>query len=630
MNKQVFKLAPLSLAIVLAGCSVVPKPLTDSEIDTRMRSDRQIMFAEKPANVTGLTLNNAIDMAMQNNFELRQKMMEEAIASQQLDLAHYDMLPELVAAAGYTARSNQNSSRSVAADGSASSQSSTSQDRNITTSSLSTAWNVLDFGVSYYQAQQTADQTLIAEQRRRKIVHNLVQQVRTMYWNAVGAQHLQGQVTPLLENARLALANAEQVGAEKLINPLETLRYRKDLLEIIRQLEGLRDELARARPELAILLGLSPGAEITLAIPEQFELLKPELNYSLEEMEDIALGSRPELIEANYQRRITALDTRKALARLLPGLELSFGQYYDSNSFLENSSWTQGGIRVSWNLFNLLRGRSDVELAEAREELADSQRMALNMAVMSQVHVSWLEYQSLSREFERASELAEIGGQIHARIKDRQTSSVQSRMEEIKSATSALTEELRMFRSYAGLQEAYGRMQATLGMDEINQETGGFGSLKTVAQMNSNDRIPVMDDTEESTTAEIRSQAATDKPVATSTSESAFDAVTRWASAWESKDIALYLAQYSDDFPGGGARARQLWQTERTQRLSQPGFISLSLGNMTVSESGSEMTTIEFDQRYKSNLYADRIHKTLRLQLQQGVWKIIAEKTRDL
>ncbi len=634
MNKKIFKLAPLSVAIVLAGCSVAPKPLSTAELNDLMRNDRATMFADKPTQVINLTLDEAIDMAMTNNFELRQKMMEEAIANQQLDLAHYDMLPELVAAAGYTSRSNQNSSRSVLADGSPSSQASTSQDKDITTANLTTTWNVLDFGVSYYQAQQTADQTLIAEQRRRKIVHNLTQQVRTMYWNAAGAQHLQAQVAPLLKDAQDALIKAEKVGREQLMNPLDALRYRKDLLEIIRQLEGLRDDLAMAKPELAALLGLPPGTEVELAMPEQFELLAPKMDYSLEQMEDMALSSRPELIEANYQRRITALDTRKALVRMLPGLEVNLGHYYDSNSFLVNDSWTQGGLRVSWNLFNLLRWDDDVELAEAREELADTQRLALNMAVLSQVHVAYLEYQSLHREFERASELSDIGGEIYTRMQKRRSSSVQSRMEEIKTATSALTEELRMFRAYAGLQEAYGRIQSTLGQDGVMENAGGFVEIsgQQIADKSALVAVPAT----QAAAADTGSSQSYANPQDPSTlgSESRrtalFGVLATWSNAWQNKDLTTYMAQYSANYPNDGSQSRSEWISDRSLKFGRPGKIALSLGNLSFQHADSDNSTVEFDQHYRSNNYRDKVRKTLHLKRFDGEWKIVSESARKL
>ena len=67
MKKSIFTLAPLSLAVILAGCSIAPQPMDVQERDTRMVEDRIRMFANKPDSIEKLTLEKAIDMAINNN-----------------------------------------------------------------------------------------------------------------------------------------------------------------------------------------------------------------------------------------------------------------------------------------------------------------------------------------------------------------------------------------------------------------------------------------------------------------------------------------------------------------------------------------------------------------------------------
>src|SRR5690606_23769332 len=115
-----------------------------------------------------------------------------------------------------------------------------------------------------------------------------------------------------------ALANVRRIEKEKLRAPLETLSYRRQLLDTVRQLQAIRDELAQAKPRLAALMNLAPGQSFELQPPAGMQI--PELSLSLEDMEAHALLNRPELIEARYNQRIGVLETRKALARMLPGL----------------------------------------------------------------------------------------------------------------------------------------------------------------------------------------------------------------------------------------------------------------------------------------------------------------------
>lgn len=88
-------------------------------------------------------------------------------------------LPGLVAGAGYTGRGRvtASSSRSIRTQ-SQSLEPSTSQDRDPLTADPNLAWNVFDFGVSHGNAHQNAARTLIAQERRRKVIHSIIQDVR--------------------------------------------------------------------------------------------------------------------------------------------------------------------------------------------------------------------------------------------------------------------------------------------------------------------------------------------------------------------------------------------------------------------------------------------------------------------
>jgi outer membrane protein TolC len=105
-------------------------------------------------------------------------------------------------------------------------------------------------------------------------------------------------------------------------------------------------------------------------------------------LEETALVSRPELREQDYQVRINAAETRKTLLRMLPGIELSAGGHYDSNSFLVNNSWADVGVKATWNLFNLMSGPAAHSAAKANEQVGELQRQAMSLAIMAQLYVA--------------------------------------------------------------------------------------------------------------------------------------------------------------------------------------------------------------------------------------------------
>jgi outer membrane protein TolC len=452
--------------LILGGCAIHPRPLTLEQRQATMAADNQAMFAEQ-APVSGpITLDEAMARALKYNLDHRVKMMEEALAQRQLDLASFDLLPQLTAAAGYTTRDNvlASSSQDITT-GQQSLVPSTSSEQNARRADLGLSWNVLDFGVSYYGAQQQADRVLAAQQRRRKVVQLLMQQTRVAYWQAVGAQKLQAQIEPLLKQAQQALGDSRSIEQQGLKDPLQALGYQRELLSLVLQLESIRDELAQAKPKLASIMNLEPGKPFELVVPEGF--VEPQLAIAPEKMEETALLNRPELIEASYNERIGLNETHKAMAKLLPGIELSVGAHYDSNDFLVNNEWRDAGLQVSWNLLNLLNAKHIKAAAKAQYDLAREQRLALNMAVLTQVHVAWIDYASRKQQFEWTQKLDDVEQRILEHTRNATAASAQGRLAEIRASTSALMAGLKLYQSYAAYQGAYGQMVATLGLDPL-------------------------------------------------------------------------------------------------------------------------------------------------------------------
>ncbi|MBG6079083.1 outer membrane protein TolC [Rubrivivax gelatinosus] len=459
-------LTALAAGSVLAGCAVQPVPMTSDEARAALAEQRSVMFADQPALEAPLTLEEAAARTIKYNLDHRVKLMEQALSQRQLDLASFDLLPKLAADAGYSWRSNERASSSRdLVTGEQSLVPSTSSERVHDTAGLTLSWNVLDFGVSYYGAKQQADRVLVMRERRRKVVHQLMQQLRQAYWQAVGAQQVEGKIQPLLEMTRSALADSRRIEREKLLPPLEALNYQRQLLELVRQLEAVRDELAQAKPRLAAMMNVAPSLPFTLAAPEALPL--PRLAVEPAAMEETALLQRPEMVEAGYQERISLLETKKALARVLPGVSIELGAQYDNDSYLVNNSWRETGLRVSWNLLNLLNYGNIRDAAQAQHEIARQQRLALSMAVLTQVHIAYRDLQGRQRQYELADELNQVDQGILEHTRNAAAASAQGQLAAIRAQAGAVMSELRLYQSYGALQNAYGQMLMTLGQDPL-------------------------------------------------------------------------------------------------------------------------------------------------------------------
>jgi len=462
-------LAAVSTAALLSACAVTPKPFTQEEFAERAKGDRAAMFDGQEALSKPLTLPDAVARVLKYNLDKRSKMMEETLALGQLDLDRYDLLPKLTADAGYTERSEPAATRSrdLYTQTTSTSNPTYSADRFSLTSDLGLTWNILDFGVSYFTAHQNADRALIASERRRKTVANLVQEVRFTFWRAAAAQVLKGKVSEIITTAEHALKDSERVEAEKLKNPTESLRIQKTLLESIRQLEAIDQELTTAKAELAALINVPPGSDFRLDVPETGGMTIPEWAMSIEVMEEAALINNPDLREQDYQTRITIDDTHKEILKLLPGVTLSFSEQGDQNSFAVSHHWTEVGAKVTWNLINLLSAPDRLAHADTAEKVADAKRIALRMAVLAQVHVVSTQFHSAAKQFERADKLWSIERRLAEASGNQSRGGTQNEIERVSTETSAIAAELRRFQTYAQMQSAYGKLQSTIGADPV-------------------------------------------------------------------------------------------------------------------------------------------------------------------
>lgn len=468
--------------VLLAGCAVTPQPFTAAERAAQVAADRAVLYLDQ-APVTGpITLEEAVARALKYNLDGRVALMEQAVKFGQLDLSRYDLLPRLVADAGYYVRDKEqlSTSRDVAGNLTDPNSASTSLEKRRLVTELELSWNVLDFGLSYYQAKQNADLLLIAEEQRRRAVHAIVQQVRASFWRAAAAQRLEGVIRPVLAEARLALGDAQAVERERLRPLIETLRYQRTLVGAVRQLSRLEEDLAIAKAELARLMNLPPGTEYELAVPTTAEVSVPRVELSLEEMETLALQNRPELRELAYQGRVTALQARKEILRLFPNLNLYSSINADTNDYLVHQNWAEAGARVSWNLLSVLSLPANRRLREARQELEETRRLALSMAVLAQTHVGYQQFLRAREQYQQAAQLSGIEARIFQTVSTAAAGEAQSVLERVQAGTAAAAAEFERDLAYAELQNAYAALSVSLGLDPLPDEVASH-DLSTLA-----------------------------------------------------------------------------------------------------------------------------------------------------
>ncbi|MDH5525458.1 MAG: TolC family protein [Desulfobulbaceae bacterium] len=452
------------LLLVLSGCAVTPTPFSEEQFQAMAREQRALLFEEQEPVSAQISLYEAMARAVKYNLEHRVKLLEKALASGTLDLARYELLPQLVASAGYSHRSNDSDSAGLS-NGIESGNSISAEKRSFT-ANIITVWNILDFGVGYTRAQQQADQVLISEEWRRIALQNIVQDVRYAYWRAASAELLLPRMDQLLTRVEGALERARQMEESRVQQPAKTLLYQQQLLETVKQLWAMRKSLSTAKTELAALMNLDPGTDYRLGLDEE-HLQYLERLLSIDALEEQALVQRSELRMEAYQKRISSLEVRKALLGMLPGLEFNVGGSFDDNKYLENQAWLHAGLNLSWNAFKLLSGPAAVKNGELQEELAQKRYLATAMMVLTQVNLAHQRYYLALKEYRIAEQLDAVHQRQLWHAAAAKKAQTGSELEEIRKLAAALSARMNRGVAYAELQGALGRIFHSTGMDPL-------------------------------------------------------------------------------------------------------------------------------------------------------------------
>jgi outer membrane protein TolC len=453
-------------SICLGGCSFQPHPLTDVDRVAEAAQDMADVFATQEPLTRRLTLEEAFARAMAYNLDERVKLMERQVAQRDFEISKFDLLPKVIATAGASTRDNELASSSVSVlTRQQSLEPSTSTDRDLKFADLTTSWNILDFWVSYFNSKQQADRVLVAEEQRRRVLQALFQDVRRAFWRAASAQRLSNDVRESIREAQNALESSRKVENEALRSPIDALRYQKALLDALRDLEFVQQQLAVSKTELAALINLPPGTVYSIAVPRNLRL--ETLTVPVRQMEEVALVRNPDVREASYQVRISVNETRKMLARNLPGINFSYGPNYDSNSYLVNNTWTGGAVRLSANLISILSIPEQLKRGHLAEDTSITRRQALSMAVLAKLHIAYQQYLSAAKEYRWADQLASVDHRLYQQIANRTETDAQSELERVSARVSSVFSDLKRYRSYAEAQAALGRLYDVVGVDPV-------------------------------------------------------------------------------------------------------------------------------------------------------------------
>lgn len=431
-----------ALSGFLAACSSSqPEPVfieapvmsayySDWDRAVRADVDMQNMYAGTPSKVTKpIDMYMAMALALKYNYSRRLASYQESLVKSNIAPTN---LSTMAANLGYD---NATTSKAVPAD-------------------LKASWNILDVSALYYQ-NGLGSPEVSAEEQSRKVVNNIMFEARTLYWKALAAQRLIPVIDDMTEYLVRIVdeinARSNEMAREGKTPSTNLLVRKRKYMESIKELAAIRHRFDTAQAEFAGLLGFYPSTEIKLAGSEYGNFAIPSLRAKMQQLEWLALTNRPEL---------RALDndiSKDELELVIQEFDDVDNNAYRQHANYYNQKWSRESNNLSMNVFEDIRYQG----TSTYNSLA---RQRLTHIILNQVYLSWALYQSAVEDYYLNMGVATTSEDIAEDITINEGS--YKAISHLESAR-AIIDEANAFLSYVDVQEAIGRLYASVGLDAV-------------------------------------------------------------------------------------------------------------------------------------------------------------------
>ncbi|WP_081380432.1 TolC family protein [Novacetimonas hansenii] len=452
--------------LCMTACSVKPQPMTLAENVLRAQEDRATIDKHYVPLTGGLSISGAIARALRYNYDIEVSKLEVTQQEKNLDLTLMTMLPNMSADAGYSHRGNNNSAESISQlTGEHYLDYSYSEMPTHGTGDAQFSWDLMDAGISYFMARQEAYRALIAVERRRKAINNLVRNTSDVYWRAATAQELLPKIDPMINETEAMLRASRTSEGEHLQNPVVLLDYQANLMRTARELHRLRNDLQSAQIELRSLINVAQNTPLNLTTPVETSLAGGDMD--VRKLEDIGLVMRPELRMEAYQQKIDKQDVYKEIIRVLPGIGGIGNLNFDSNSLLYHNYWGQIGVHATYNLMNLVRAPAEFSKAHGAIAVSQLRRLALSVSTLAEIHLSDQQYINALDMLRTARDADEVGRQMEM-VADRvERAGAESRSDRVRHRLSGVLAEVDCARAYALAHSSLANLYESVGIDIV-------------------------------------------------------------------------------------------------------------------------------------------------------------------
>lgn len=446
------------LAVLFSGCNEYK---TCEQIrEENLAGDLEFIADNTQLPNRPLTLTDIIEVANQRNLDLLAKRQEWAIQHEIASRETLKMLPDLIVSGE---KSHRNKPLATSGE---QFPSGIPVPPSVTVSKFTSRWDVtltyriLDFALAFFHSRAEDDRAVSVYFQYVRLRQNLMLDIYRSYWKAIVAKTGADRAQEILSMAQTLQGRVSQQIKNRFISEIQGLRIEDQLLSIQFRSYSFYDEYQAAKAELASFMGIPAGTQFELASANVEQVPNPD---DIEELEEIALHSRPELYGLDFNELASTEDVRAAIIQLLPGISFFRGYHEDRDRFLIFHHWFIGGATAAWNLLSLPWHHADISVAKRQRLFARDSRLALSVAVLAQLHIARWKFDEMLGQYKIQHDIEIVRNQLLNATQKEHVAGEFTALDVMYAASDAL-------QATVGAMQAYGELQVS--MEQLNNAIG--------------------------------------------------------------------------------------------------------------------------------------------------------------
>ncbi|MEW6351526.1 MAG: TolC family protein [Thermodesulfobacteriota bacterium] len=473
--------SPLTL-VTLVLCAAMLVSCHGNPLGLRQQNATLILseYRTKPLQLltngrVDLTVHECTRLAIENSLELQVAQWEEQLRSKLAASTHMRMLPHVAGQYELSQRDRLPFSYSdvlgregtpPGGEGTGVTNFSTGREHNARRGQFEVKWSPMDAAIARYISHVKGNETQLARYQRVRVAQQLLAVVTGAFWRLVALHEALPKAESLAGHRAHIVNDLSTLDDRSLVENEQLLMAKGQLTLAKRQLAEIRLDIDRQREILLTALHVSPCGQF-----RPIGCLIPFPPYCLDscKLEAAALVNRPETFQADLAVCSSLEENKAAIVKLFPRAEGFIGYYRDENQFQLERNWTDGGLRLTFDLMEFAANLLEKQASKGKVFKSDRERAVLSMSILTQVKLKTLDAMKAISETRKTEEICRqarealrIAGE-QERAQDRLAPRRIMRIEREKALSDLLQSEITHLRAIGEVHAALADLDAAVG-----------------------------------------------------------------------------------------------------------------------------------------------------------------------